>query len=127
MKNTVKILLLIIFISQILQLSAADLDNNSIIIKPSFELPLGEKSSVFNADAPYKPGGAVSFNLQYIPPNTPLFFFTGVLGYSISHTGRKSNSTKWRVANRSQFSFWRYVKLKYRIGIGMVPGNVPGE
>jgi len=58
MQNTVKVLIIFIFISQMAAISAADLDNNSIIIKPSFELPLGEKSSIINKDAPFKPTGS---------------------------------------------------------------------
>ncbi len=132
MKSAVRILLLIIFISQIIQLSAADLDNSSIIIKPSFELPLGEKSSVFNADAPYKPGGAVSFNLQYIPPNTPLFFFTGVLGYSIFPT-QAENLTVLNGGVRTGLNFRFGDTLSLNTGLelgwylGMYPGNDAGS
>ncbi|RKX84174.1 MAG: hypothetical protein DRP58_07635, partial [Spirochaetes bacterium] len=86
MKNTVKVLFLIIFISQLWGICAADLEDNSIIIKPSYEIPLGSKSTFINQEALYEPGGSVSLNLQYIPPNAPLFYYGGILGFSLFPT-----------------------------------------
>ncbi len=93
MKYTVKVLFLIIFISQVLQLGAAELENNSIILKPSYEIPMGSKSTLLDDNALYEPGGSLSVNLQYIPPNIPLFYYGGVLGYSLFPTQAQDDLT----------------------------------
>ncbi|MCF6334821.1 MAG: hypothetical protein L3J12_03680, partial [Spirochaetales bacterium] len=132
MKHTVSILIIILFLGQILQISAADLDNNSIIIKPAFELPLGDKSSLVNSDAPFKPGGSVSFNLQYIPPNIPLLFFSGILGYSVLPT-QAENLTVVTGGLRSGLNFRFGDVLSLNTGlelgwyVGMYPGNDAGS
>ena len=91
MKRKGLFLILVLITSQILQLSAADIENNSIIIKPAFELPLGSKSAVFDDNALYGYGGSVSANLQYLPPNIPFLYFSGVLGYSLFPTQAQDN------------------------------------
>ncbi len=132
MKRTVSVLIFIMLLGQIFQIAAADLDNNSIIIKPSFELPLGEKSSLTNADAPFKPGGSVSFNLQYVPPGIPLFFFSGVLGYSVMPT-QAENLTVLNGGLRSGLNFRFGDVLSLNTGVelgwyvGMYPGNEAGS
>ena len=132
MKFNGVVLFLVLFISQIMQIPAADLENNSIMIKPAFELPMGEKSSVFNEDAAFKPGGSMSFTLQYIPPNLPLFYFNGILGYSLFPT---------QAENLSVISAGFGSGLNLRIGnvlslsagaelgwyVGMYPDSDPGS
>lgn len=132
MKRTVMILFIILFFSQVLYVYAAVLENNSIIIKPAFELPLGEKSSVFNEDAPFKPGGSISLNLQYISPDLPIFYFSGILGYSLFPT---------QAENLSVISAGFGSGLNLRIGdvlslsagaelgwyVGMYPDSDPGS
>ena len=131
MKGTVTILFLLIYLFSIWQISAADLENNSIILKPAFELPLGENSAVLNDNASFNPGGSLSFNLQYISPDLPMVYFMGSLGYSLFPT---------QAQNLSVLSAGLGAGLNYRIGdlltfsagtelgwyVGMYPDSAPG-
>ena len=52
----------------------SQMENASIIVRPAFELPIGKRSTVFNKDALYTPGGYATVNLQYIMPDFSNFY-----------------------------------------------------
>lgn len=55
-------------------------------VTPAIEVPLGERSSVFNENAPFGLGGSASFSGQYIPPSFPLMYLGGGLNFQFAST-----------------------------------------
>lgn len=88
MKNCISILasmLLLIGVTAA-SLSADGLEDVSFHLSPGFELPIGQKSAVFQDDAPFTVGGSATFKGQYIFPNFPLLYLNGGIGYNIQPT-----------------------------------------
>ena len=79
------ILVIIIFLIAVTAVFG-QMENGSLIVRPAFELPLGENSAVFHEDSLYTPGGSATFSLQFTPPDFSSFYYGGNLGYSILPT-----------------------------------------
>ncbi len=122
----------IFFLVMYVHVSAIELDNNSIVIRPAFELPMGDKSAVMNSDALFNPGGSLLFSMQYGPPAMPFMYFSGNVGYSLFPT---------QAENLTVFSGGIEGGLNFRLGdvfslsagtelgwyVGMYPDSGPGS
>lgn len=123
------VLTLLLSVCSVFPVSAQN--NSSIVVKPSFELPLGEKSSIFNEEAAFKPGGSLHVHLQYENPDLPMLYYGGNVGYSILPT---------QAQNLTVISAGAEAGLNIRMGdvtslnaggelgwyMGMYPGGDPG-
>ncbi|MEA1910616.1 MAG: hypothetical protein U9N32_02945 [Spirochaetota bacterium] len=89
-------------------------------------MPLGEKSAVYNKDSLFEPGGSLALNLQYVPPNTPLLFFNGILGYSIFPSQAKNLSViSAGLGSGLNFRFGNVLSLNAGVELGWYVGMYP--
>ena len=65
----------------------------AIHIRPGFEVPIGEKSMLFDEDAEYTFGGSADIVGQYIFPRLPLLYLEGHAGVGIHPTQAQESLT----------------------------------
>ncbi|MBN1687037.1 MAG: tetratricopeptide repeat protein [Spirochaetales bacterium] len=77
----------LLFLALISAPVAADgFEDVSFQLIPGFELPVGQRSAVFNEAAPYTVGGSAAFRGQYIFPGLPLLYLDGTVSYNLQPT-----------------------------------------
>lgn len=86
--HTITMLFLLFLIGTVVY--GQSMANFSVHIRPSADIPIGPRSSIFSENATYKVGGSLGMGGQYLLSNLPLLFLEGNASLGIEPTQAQS-------------------------------------